>query len=93
MGYVHKDMDVVSTFEGWLWLDLLVFPLGVLWLNGIVDCPLMGFLTLGFVTEAPRGRSLGHMTPCLFSTPATVSSSESLASPFRSPYAPIMVPF
>ena len=27
----------------WLWLDPLVLPLVVLWLNGIFDCTLLGF--------------------------------------------------
>ena len=36
-------------FEGWLWMDSLIFSLGVLWLNGIVEFPLLGFLTLGMV--------------------------------------------
>ena len=50
----------------WSCLGPLVLPLGVLWLNGIVDFPLLGFLTLGLVSRAPRGWSLGHMTPHLF---------------------------
>ena len=41
--------------QWWLWLGPLVLPLGVLWLNGTADYPLLGFLTLGFVSEAPRG--------------------------------------
>ena len=27
---------------------------GVLWLNGTTDCPLMGFLTFGLVSKAPK---------------------------------------
>ena len=58
-------MDVVNTSEGWLWSDPLVLPLGVLWLNGTVDYTLLGFLTPRLVSKAPRGWSIGHMTPCL----------------------------
>ena len=36
-------------------------PLEVLWLNGIVDYPLLGFLTSGLVSGAPKGWPLGHM--------------------------------
>ena len=65
-------MGELYTFsKEWLWPDPLILSLGVLWLNGIVDCPLLGFLTLGLVSGAPRGGSLGCMTPYLFSTPGT----------------------
>ena len=38
-------------------------PLGVLWLNGIADCLLQGFLTSGLVSRAPKGWLLGIMAP------------------------------
>ena len=49
--------------QWWSWLGPLVHPLGVLWLNGNVDCLLMGFLTSGLVSGAPNGWPLGQMAP------------------------------
>ena len=43
----------------------LVPPLGILWLNGTADCPLLGFFTSGLVFGAPKGWPLGHMSPYL----------------------------
>ena len=40
-------------------------PLGVLWLNGTADFPLLGFLISGLVSGAPEGSPLGHMAPSL----------------------------
>jgi len=47
------------------WLGTLILPLGVVWLNGTADFPLLGFLTLGLVSRALKGWTLGHMTPHL----------------------------
>ena len=45
-----------GVIEQWQsWMGPLVLPLGLLWLNGVVDFPLLGFLTLGLVSRAPRG--------------------------------------
>ena len=44
------------------WQGPLARPLGVLWLNGIVGCTLLGFLISRLVYRAARGQSLGHMT-------------------------------
>ena len=40
-------------------------PLGVLWLNGTVDFPLLGFLTSRLVSRAPKGSPLCHMATSL----------------------------
>ena len=40
-------------------------PLGVLWLNGTADYPLLRFLTSRLVSKAPEGSPLGHMAPYL----------------------------
>ena len=40
-------------------------PLGILWFNGTVDFPLLGFLTSRLVSEAPEGSPLDHMAPSL----------------------------
>ena len=52
-----------------------------------------GFLTLGLVFGAPRGRSLGHMTPYLISTQVTAFHSEALASSFNHLQAPLLASF
>ena len=39
--------------------------LGILWLNGIVDFPLLGFLSSGLLHVAPKGSPLGNMAPSL----------------------------
>ena len=44
-------------------MDPLILSLGVLWLNGVVDCLILGLVALGLVSGAPNGKSLGHMTP------------------------------
>ena len=54
--FFRPRMGVLYTFsKGWLWSDPLIFSLGVLWLNGIVDYALLGFLTLGLVSRALKG--------------------------------------
>ena len=45
--------DVIE--QWWSWMGPLVPPLGVLWLNGTANFPLLKFLTLGLVSGAPRG--------------------------------------
>ena len=39
--------------------------LGIIWLNGIVEFPLLGFLTSGLLHVAPKGSPLGNMAPSL----------------------------
>ena len=65
-----RERAIFSTRTGvieqwWSWLGPLVLDLGVLWFNGTVDCPLLGFLTSGLVPKAPEGSPLGHMAPSL----------------------------
>ena len=50
--------------EGFYWAMVVMVgpfgpPLSVLWINGTVDSPLKGFLTLGLVSRAPKGSQLG----------------------------------
>ena len=42
--------------------------------NIVVDYPLLGFLTLGLAFKAPRGGSLGHMTPPTYCCSSDISS-------------------
>ena len=51
--------------QWWSWLGTLILPLGVVWLNGTTDFPLLGFSTLGLVSRALKGWTLGHVTPHL----------------------------
>ena len=92
--FFRPMMGVLYAFsKGWLWPNPLVLSLGELWLNGIVQCTLFGFLTLRLVFRAPRGRSLGHMTPYLISTQVTAFHSEALASSFSHLQAPLLASF
>ena len=78
--FSYHDVCYPAFSEWWSWSDPLVL-LGVLWLNGNVDFPLLGFLTLGLVFGAPKGGSLGHMTPPTYFYFGDISSSyEALAS-------------
>ena len=51
---------------GWPWFGPLVLLLEVLWLSGIVDWLLWGFLALGLVSWASRCWPLGHITTTFF---------------------------
>ena len=87
-------MRVLSAhFERWLCQDRLIFPLGLLWLSAIVDCLIMELVALRLVSEAPRNRSLGHMTPYLIFTLVIPFHSEALPSSFSHLQALLLASF